>query len=132
MTPELSYLFGAIVVGLVHIAAQAAAQQWNNGIAWGAGARDTGPARPSGSPLPGRLTRALRNFGETFPLFAAAVLGAGAAGLHTPLTHLGAGLYVWGRVAYLPLYALGVPYVRSLAWGIATLGIVLIVVAVLA
>jgi uncharacterized MAPEG superfamily protein len=33
-----------------------------------------------------------------------------------------------GRVAYLPLYASGVPLVRSLAWNVATLGLVLVVV----
>jgi uncharacterized MAPEG superfamily protein len=31
----------------------------------------------------------------------------------------GAQLYFWGRLAYLPLYALGVFLVRSLAWNLA-------------
>ena len=45
------------------------------------------------------------------------------------LTWWGAQLYFWGRVAYLPLYVLGVPLVRSLVWNVATVGIVLILLA---
>jgi len=57
---------------------------------------------------------ALHNFIESFALFAAAVLAAHAAGRHNALTHWGVQLYFWGRVAYLPLYAYGVPKVRSM------------------
>jgi uncharacterized MAPEG superfamily protein len=79
----------------------------------------------------GRLQRALHNFVETFPFFAAAVLIAHVAGRHSALTLWGVQLYFWGRVAYLPLYAFGIPKVRSMAWGIATLGIILILIALL-
>jgi uncharacterized MAPEG superfamily protein len=54
--------------------------------------------------MPGRLQRALRNFGETFPLFAAAVLIAHVENVHNAYTLWGAHLYFWGRVVYLPLY----------------------------
>ena len=79
----------------------------------------------------GRLDRALRNFLETFPLFAAVVLAAHLTDTHDALTEWGARLYFWGRVAYVPLYAGGVPLIRSLVWNVATIGILLIVVAVL-
>ncbi len=68
----------------------------------------------------GRLDRALSNFLETFPLFAAAVLIAHAAGRHDWMTIWGAQLYFWGRVAYVPLYAFGIRLVRSLVWNVAT------------
>jgi uncharacterized MAPEG superfamily protein len=58
--------------------------------------------------------------------FAAAVLMANAAGRHNWMTAWGVQLYFWGRVAYLPLYAFGVPLIRSLIWNVATLGIVLV------
>jgi uncharacterized MAPEG superfamily protein len=77
----------------------------------------------------GRLDRSLRNFLETFPLFAAAVLATTAVGRHNALTEWGAQLYFWGRVAYLPLYAAGIPLVRSLVWNIAAAGILLLLVA---
>jgi uncharacterized MAPEG superfamily protein len=83
------------------------------------------------SGVAGRLDRALRNFLETFPLFAAVVLSAHAAGRHSALTEWGARLYFWGRVAYLPLYAAGIPLVRSLVWNVATAGILLFLVALL-
>ena len=53
------------------------------------------------------------------------------AGVHTSTTVLGAQLYFWGRVAYVPLYAFGVKQVRSLVWMVATLGLGMIAVAVL-
>jgi uncharacterized MAPEG superfamily protein len=77
----------------------------------------------------GRLERALANFLETFPLFAAAVLIAHAAGHHDWMTVWGAQLYFWTRVVYVPLYGFGVPLVRSLVWNVATLGIILILLS---
>ena len=81
--------------------------------------------------MAGRLDRALRNFVETFALFAAVVLVAYVTDTHNALTEWGARLYFWGRVAYVLLYAAGVPLIRSLVWNVATIGIVLIVAALL-
>ena len=81
--------------------------------------------------MAGRLERALRNFLETFPLFAAVVLAAQVTDTHNALTWLGAQLYFWARVGYVPLYAAGVPVVRSLVWNVATIGILLFVAALL-
>jgi uncharacterized MAPEG superfamily protein len=75
------------------------------------------------------LTRALANFSETFPYFAALVLACQLTGRNSALSEWGALLYFWGRVAYLPLYAIGVFLVRSLAWNVATAGIILLLVA---
>jgi uncharacterized MAPEG superfamily protein len=64
-------------------------------------------------------------------LFAAVVLAAYVSDTHNALTWWGAQLYFWARVAYVALYAAGVPLIRSLVWNIATLGILLFVVALL-
>ena len=77
----------------------------------------------------GRLERALQNFVETFPLFAAAVLTAHVAATHSWMTEWGAQVYFWARVVYLPLYAAGISLLRSLVWKVATLGIVLILLS---
>ena len=45
------------------------------------------------------------------------------------MTLWGAQLYFWTRVLYVPLYAFGVPLVRSLAWNVATFGIILILLS---
>ena len=41
------------------------------------------------------------------------------------------GAWVWliARVVYVPLYAFGVPYVRSLVWLVAAGGLVLVIAA---
>ena len=77
----------------------------------------------------GRLERAFANFRESFPLFAVAVLVAYLGGRFGVVTAIGAGLYVGGRIAFLPLYALGVPWVRSIAWGLSLTGILLTLLA---
>jgi uncharacterized MAPEG superfamily protein len=59
-------------------------------------------------------------------MFAAAVLPAHAAGANSARTALGSQLYLWGRVAYVPLLAFGVPLVRSLAWNVASIGMLLV------
>ena len=119
----------AVVLGLVQIVAASHAASLQRGYRWTAGPRDepTPPLRG----VAGRLDRALRNFLETFPLFAAVVLAAHVSETHNALTEWGSRLYLWGRVAYVPLYAAGVPLVRSLVWNVATVGIMLFVVALL-
>lgn len=77
----------------------------------------------------GRLDRALRNFVETFPLFVAVVLAGHVSDTHNAPTEWGARLYFLTRVAYVPLYVVAIPLIRSLIWNVATIGIVLIVAA---
>jgi uncharacterized MAPEG superfamily protein len=129
MTAELRLLALSIVLGLVHIVLSSHAASFQRGYRWTASSRDE-PVPPL-TGVAGRLERALRNFLETFPLFAAAVLIAHLAERHTWMTVWGAHFYFWGRVVYLSLYASGVPLIRSLAWNVATVGIILILVALL-
>ena len=68
---------------------------------------------------------------ETIPLFAAVVLAVHVSDTHDALTVRGAYLYFWARVVYLFLYAAGIPLIRSLVWNVATVGIMLFVVALL-
>ena len=127
MTVELRMLTLSVVLGIVHIVAASHAASLQRGYRWTAGPRDekTQPLRG----VAGRLDRALRNFLETFPLFAAVVLAAHVTETHGTLTEWGARLYFWARVAYVPLYAAGIPVIRSLVWNVATVGIALFVVA---
>ena len=118
-----------MVLGLVQIVAASHSASLQRGYRWTASPRDepTPPLRG----VAGRLDRALRNFLETFPLFVAVVLAAHVSETHNALTEWGARLYLWGRVAYVPLYVAGIPLVRSLVWNVATVGIMLFVVALL-
>ena len=126
---ELLVLTWGCVLAFVHILAAAMVKTRQYGSKWNMGARDE--ELPPPQPVVGRLTRAQANFFETFPIFIAAVILAMSVGT-TPQTALGAWLWLGGRVAYLPLYALGVPVVRSLAWGVSLVGIVLVLKPALA
>ncbi|UAK26005.1 MAPEG family protein [Sphingomonas nostoxanthinifaciens] len=125
MPIELTLLGGCLILALVNIFAAAQIRTKQYGTTWNMGARDDD--MPPLDPLAGRLLRAQANLFETLPLFAAAILGAVVAGRLGWKTTLGAHLYFWGRVIYLPLYAAGVPVVRTIVWMAATLGLVLVI-----
>lgn len=74
----------------------------------------------------GRAHRAHRNMLESLVLFAALVLVAHAAGRENAQTALGAQLFLWGRAAFAVIYLIGLPYLRTAAWGVAVLGLVMI------
>jgi len=124
MTTELSLLLWSVVLGLVHIALAATGSVSQRGLTWAVGARDGAPKPLTG--IAARLYRASNNFLETFPLFAAAVLLAVVLQRHGGMTLLGAQLYFWARLAYLPVYVAGIPYLRTLVWAVSIVGIVLV------
>jgi len=120
------YLLGAtLILALIQILLAAHLRTLQYGLKWNAGARDE--AMPPLNPLPGRLLRAQQNLFETLPLFIGALLGAAVVGRLGALTSIGAHLYFFGRLIYLPLYAIGIPVVRSLVWVAATAGLVLVI-----
>ncbi|NBB63995.1 hypothetical protein GVN18_32540 [Pseudomonas sp. ODNR1LW] len=127
MTTELTYLALTLVLALVQVFLPAFGRTAQFGLSWNAGARDTptGPARP----VVGRLERAQANLYETLPLFIGAVLIAHVSGQNSALTLWGAALYFWARVVYVPLYAFGVPYIRSLVWLVSLAGLAMIFTA---
>lgn len=122
MSVEMICLFAAMVLALVHLAAASFTFKAQVGNRYSVGPRDE-DIRPKG--LAGRLDRAQRNFLETFPVFVAAVLMAHALDRSGAVGTAGALLYIGGRVLFLPLYAWGVPWLRTFSWNIATLGLVL-------
>lgn len=74
LTIEFTMLVVAIVLGAVHLLAAAQAITAERGLWWNMGPRDNTP--PLKSALAGRLDRAFANFRETFPFFAALLLGS--------------------------------------------------------
>jgi len=126
-TPELTMLAATLGLAFVLIFLPAAGRTMANGIGWNAGPRDRLPAQPG--PITQRLERAQANMWETLPLFIGAVLIAHVTGEEGPLTFWGTQAFFWARLVYIPLYAFGVPFVRSLVWLIAMGGLVAIFVA---
>jgi uncharacterized MAPEG superfamily protein len=129
MTTELLMLALSVVLGFVHIIVSATATTSQYGSKWNLSARDD--EMPPLRGIAGRLQRALHNFLETFPLFAVAVLIADATNRHGWLALWGSQIYFYARVIYLPLYAAGIPVVRTLVWLVATLGIVMVLLGLI-
>jgi uncharacterized MAPEG superfamily protein len=127
MTTELLMLALSVVLGFVHIMAAVIARTHQYGRAWNVSARDE--VMPPLQTIAGRLSRAQSNFMETFPLFAALVLMADAANHHGALTVWGAQIYFYARVLYLPIYAAGIPIVRTVVWTVASLGMIMVFIA---
>ncbi len=65
-----------------------------------------------------RLERAYNNHIEGLLLFAVAVVVVVLSGASTPFTEGCAMAYLAARVAYVPLYGFGVPYLRTVAWSV--------------
>ena len=123
MTQELSYLFGGGVIMFAIIIIQVAYLPLSKGLAWGLSAGDEAV---DGNVLDGRIARTLNNHIESMVLFATAVLVAHAAGISTEMTALGAMLYFWARLIYVPIYLLGLPYLRTISFLTGAIGTVLI------
>ena len=121
MTVEIQMLAWSIALGLAQILLAAVLMTHQRGLKWNTGARD-GQASPLGG-VAARMERASRNFLETFPFFAAAVLAVVLTQRTSPETALGAQVYFWARLAYVPLYAAGVPYLRTLVWAASLWGL---------
>jgi len=127
MSVEFTMLALAVVLGFAHLFLASHFVTQERGVAWNTGARDVTP--PLEGKLAGRLDRAFANFRETFPFFAIAVIICALLDRHNARTEWGTQLYFWGRIVYLPLYAMGVPALRTLVWLASTLGILLVLSA---
>jgi uncharacterized MAPEG superfamily protein len=126
MAFELQMVAVAVLIGIIHLLWAAAAAQPQRGLKWNAGPRDE-PVVLTG--VAGRLERAFANFRETFPFFAALVVVDYLGGRLGEITALGAVIYVVARAVYIPLYAFGVPYARSLTWVASMVGILMLLAA---
>jgi uncharacterized MAPEG superfamily protein len=123
LPPEIAYLALASALLGVHIVLQSLLLIRDLGADYNASARDE---QRSPGPLGSRAERALRNFLETFAVFAALSLAVTVTGKADWWSGLGAALYFWARVVYVPLYLGGVPYFRSLVWLVAAAGMLII------
>ena len=80
--------------------------------------------------FPARTERAARNMLENMVLFTALALVASVAGVTDPHVELGARIFFWARLAYIPIYMVGIPVARTAAWAIGVIGMGLIFAAI--
>ena len=123
MKLEYIMLGATLALALVNILWAGNARTRQYGTDWNMGARDED--MPPLNPLAGRLLRAQANLYETLPLFIAAVLGAALLDRLGWKTEVGASLYAVGRLIYLPLYAAGIPKIRTLVFAVSLAGLIL-------
>ena len=130
MTPLLTLVvytailtFAAIMLGAV-----LRNREWTpEGLRAGLSNRDD---LPEATPLGGRAVRAAGNTIEGLILFTPLALVAHAAGMDAEVL-LGAQIFFWARVVYLPVYIAGITVVRSLIWGMGLAGLVMMLLPLL-
>lgn len=125
MTTETTVFVLTILLGFGHIAVMAVLNIPEYGFSRLLGARDNLP--PSNNVHIGRAWRANENFKETAPWALATLVLVQVTGDANAVTAAGAWLYLVSRLAFVPLYLLGVHTVRTLAWTGALIGISLMV-----
>ena len=121
MTIEIKWLAWSIALGLAYVLIAATLGTQQRGLKWNASNRDGELKALTGAAA--RAARANANFLETFPFFAAAVLAVVLTKTNTAHTAFGAALYFWARLAYLPIYIIGIPYLRTVVWAVSFWGL---------
>ena len=123
MSMDLKYLLFSVLLAFVQVLIAAAAANQTVGLTTLAGNRE-GMGELAG--FAGRARRAHLNMIENMLLFTALVLVAAVAGKANAMTAMGALIFFWARLAYAVIYLIGIPWLRTLAWFVSVIGMVII------
>ena len=104
----------------VHLIAHGLSQWAAAGNTWAFGSRDDPPRETL---LSGRLRRAFANYLETLPAALVVLIAAELSDRTNEFTTYGGWIWFGSRVVYLPAYASGIRWLRSIVWGVATVAI---------
>jgi uncharacterized MAPEG superfamily protein len=129
MTVEIQLLGWSVVLLFAHIVVQDGFVMPLRGPGWNFGPRDEG--QPPLGKFPGRAQRALDNFKETYPAFIALALGLAVTSHTGGNGALGACVWFVARIVYLPLYVFGVPWLRTVVYGVSLAGLFLMLTRLL-
>jgi len=127
---EIQMLCWSVALGLLQLIVVTTRALKDQGLSYNISARDV--SSPSVTTLTARLQRAFQNFRETFVYFAVAVLVVTVLNKTSAHTALGAQLYFWARVVYVPVYAAGLTGVRTAVWTVSIVGLVMVFLGALA
>lgn len=128
MSPDLKYLLFSTILTFVQVLVAAALANQAVGLSALAGNRE-GLGELTGAA--GRAKRAHLNMLENMVLFTALVLIAAVSGKANATTAMGAMVFFWARVAHAIIYVAGLPWLRTLAWAVSVIGMVMIAVQLL-
>jgi uncharacterized MAPEG superfamily protein len=123
LSVELTMLLWSAVLFVLHVGIAAVGADAKNGIGWAFGNRDTQPELPA---WVDRSRRAQTNMAENLLPFACFVVIVQLSGNTGYWSELGAQLFLYARIAYLPLYLFGVQVVRSLAYLVGLVGMIMV------
>jgi uncharacterized MAPEG superfamily protein len=123
MTIELKLLIWSAALAFIQMLVAVAGAFLQVGLPTLAGNRENMPPLPGWA---GRAERAHLNMLRNLVLFAILVLAAQVTGRLNPTTALGAQLFFWARLAYAVIYVAGWPWVRTAAWAVSVIGLLLI------
>ena len=124
---EIQMLCWSVVLGLAQLVIATTLATKDQGLAYNISPRDTAP--PPVTQLTSRFQRAFGNFRETFVYFAVAVLVVTALAKNSPMSAVGAQIYFWSRLAYVPAYAMGITGIRTALWTLSVVGLVMVLLA---
>jgi len=128
MKPELMLLGWSVILAIVQMLIAVQGSMMQVGLMTLIGNREGFPEIKGWG---GRAMRAHRNMIENLVLFAALVLALAAAGKSNDATVLGAQLFFWGRLAYAAVYLAGIPWVRTGAWTVSVIGLLVLLAQLL-
>jgi len=128
MTPELTALALAGLLQFFQIVLMAVPANLQLGPHKTGGPRDE-PLELTG--MAGRLHRAMNNHFEGLILFTIAVVVVTLGQQADGYTAACAWVYLGARVLYIPAYASGIPYLRSVIWAVGFLATVAMIMAAL-
>ena len=123
MSLELTLLIWSVVLAFIQMLIAASGATLQFGVPELAGNRE---GLPPATGWAGRAQRAHHNMLESFVLFAVLIVVTEITNRNSAMTGLGAQLFFWARAAYTIFYVVGLPWVRTAAWGVSVLGLILI------
>lgn len=123
MTPDLRMLLWVLVLTFVEVIVAVLLAQAQVGLGMLAGNREGLPPLVG---FAGRAERAHRNMLQSLPLFIGLVLIAQLANKTNGATLTGCELFFWARLAHFVLYVIGIPWLRTMAWAVSIIGLIVI------
>jgi uncharacterized MAPEG superfamily protein len=123
MSMDLKYLLFSVLLTFVQVLIAAAAANQVVGLPALAGNRD---GLPEMTGFAWRAKRAHLNMIENMVLFTALVLVTAVAGKANAMTAMGALVFFWARLIYAVIFLLGIPWLRTLAWVVSVIGMIMI------
>jgi len=124
MSQEIIILLAVLLLFFTLTGIQVLLKMKSNGLATALGPRDSIPFPPPG--IEGRIHRAIDNLRESLHFFTPLILLTAILGISNEATVLGAQIYLVARIFHAPLYLWGIPGLRTAAYGLGTVGMLVI------